>query len=333
MSTNFFGVSDRFFVHTQDIGRSELAGSGFRCPVALALGPGGLIYVVNRPSASRPEGLRITITNFDEEYISEFGSYGEGNGQFIWPAGIALDSQGNVYISDEWLNRVSVFSKDGDFLESWGSPGSEPGQVNKPSGLAFDSQDDLYLVDSWNHRVQKFTREGQYIEHFGAFGEGDGELNFPWGIATDRDDLVYVADWKNDRVAQFGRDGEFLASFGRSGGEVGQFARPTAVSVDRDGDIYVTDWNNHRVQVLAPDGRFISALTGEAGLSKWGREKLASNPDMVRQRHMVHDLTPERVFWNPCDVKVDEDYRIAVLEPTRSRIQVYSKQRTPVLSD
>ena len=333
MSTNFFGVSNRVFVHSYDIGRSELAGTGFRCPVSLALGSEGLIYVINRPSTARPEGVRITICTFDEDYVTEFGSYGEGNGQFIWPAAIAIDSQENLYVSDEWLDRITVFTKDGEFIQKWGNAGTGDGQLVKPSGLAFDSQDHLYVADSWNHRVQKFTNDGQYLGQFGTYGHGEAELNLPWGVGLDKGDLVYVADWKNDRVVQFGPDMEFLASFGGSGREVGQFNRPTAVCVDGDGDIYVTDWNNHRVQVLAPDGRFVSALTGEAGLSKWGREKLASNPDMVRQRQMVHDLTPERVFWNPCDVKVDDHYRIAVLEPTRHRIQVYSKQRIPVLSE
>ena len=333
MSTNFFGISNRAFVHSFDIGRSELAGTGFRCPVSLALGSEDYIYVINRPSTARPEGVRITICTFNEEYVNEFGSYGEGNSQFIWPTAIAIDSQGNLYVSDEWLNRISVFTKDGEFIQEWGTSGHGQGQLSRPSGLAFDSRDCLYVSDSRNHRVQKFTKDGQCLGQFGTFGCGEGELNLPWGIGVDKQDLVYVADWRNDRVLQFGTDMEFLAAFGQSGLEVGQFNRPTAVSVDGDGDIYVADWNNHRVQVLAPDGGFVAALTGEAGLSKWGREKLDSNPDMLRQRQMVHDLTPERLFWNPCDVKVDEQYRIAVLEPTRHRIQVYFKERASVLRD
>ncbi len=331
MSTNFFGVSDRFFVHSYDIGRSELAGTGFRFPVSLALGSEGLIYVINRPSTARPEGVRVTICTLDEEYVTEFGSYGEGDGKFIWPAAIVIDSQENLYISDEWLDRISVFTKEGEFIKKWGVPGSGHGQLARPSGLAFDSEDCLYVSDSRNHRVQKFTKDGQYLGKLGTFGHKEGELNLPWGIGVDKQGQIYVADWKNDRVVQFGPDMKFLAAFGRSGREVGEFNRPTAVCVDEDGDIYVADWNNHRVQVLAPDGKFVSALTGEAGLSKWGREKLESNPDMVRQRQMVHNLTPERVFWNPCDVKVDDQFRIAVLESTRHRIQIYSKERVPVL--
>ncbi len=61
--------------------------------------------------------------------------------------------------------------------------------------------------------------------------------------------------------------------------------------VDRDGDIYIADRQNDRVQVLAPNGRFIARLTGDHQLSKWGKEKLLSNPDMIRQRALAiaHD--------------------------------------------
>ncbi len=62
----------------------------------------------------------------------------------IWPAGIALDSEENVYVTDEWLNRVSVFDKDGNFLRCWGSAGSGDGEFDGPSGIAIDQQDVLY---------------------------------------------------------------------------------------------------------------------------------------------------------------------------------------------
>jgi hypothetical protein len=75
----------------------------------------------------------------NEEYIREFGEYGEGDGQFTWPSSIALDAQGNVYISDEWLNRISIFDKDGKFLGKWGKAGSGDGEINRPSGLAISN--------------------------------------------------------------------------------------------------------------------------------------------------------------------------------------------------
>jgi DNA-binding beta-propeller fold protein YncE len=315
------------------MGRNEFAGTGFRNPVDLALGANDVVYVLNRSYENRPDGIRVTMCTLNEEYIKEFGSYGEEDGQFFWPTSIALDESGKVYVADEWLNRISIFDKDGNFLSKWGKPGAGNGELNKPAGLAIGNGT-IYVTDSGNHRVQSFTLDGKYLGHFGSFGSGQGQFNLPWGIGLGPDDTVYVADWRNDRIQKFTTDGRWQASFGSSGSGVGQFNRPSGVTVDKDGEIYVADRQNDRVQILAPDGRFIASLTGDNQLSKWGKEKLQSNPDMIRQRAlaMAHDRGAfEQAFAHPCAVKVDEQGRIAVLDHTRGRIQVYIKSRNPVL--
>jgi DNA-binding beta-propeller fold protein YncE len=334
MSTHFFGIKEWTFAYSHSVGRNEFAGTGFRNPLDLALGADDLVYVVNRSYENRTDGVRITICTLAEKFIAEFGSHGEGEGEFVWPTGIALDSQGQVYVTDEWLDRVSIFTKDGKFLRHWGKSGSGEGELRGPAGLAISSDGTVFLVDSKNHRVQKFTLDGRYVGQFGSFGSGPGQLNLPWGIALDKDGLVYVADWRNDRIQKFTPDGKPLAAFGQSGKGVGQFNRPSGVCVDQDGEIYVADRENDRVQILAPDGRFIAALRGDHQLSPWGKEKLLSNPDMIRQRAlaMAHDGGAfEKSFSHPCAVRVDEQNRIAVLDSTRGRIQVYTKSREPAL--
>ena len=110
--------------------------------------------------------------------------------------------------------------------------------------------------------------------------------------------------------------------------------RPNSVAVDRDGLIYVLDWLNDRVQVLNPDGRLITVLLGEHQLSQWGKDKLLSNPDMIQQRAIAFSWDQgafEKRLSDPCAVKVDDQSRIAVLENTSGRIQVYQKADTPVL--
>jgi hypothetical protein len=72
MSSHFFGINDRFFAYSHTIGRTELAGTGFRIPVDLALGDDA-VYVVNRTSAARTEGVRITVCTLAEDFISQFG--------------------------------------------------------------------------------------------------------------------------------------------------------------------------------------------------------------------------------------------------------------------
>lgn len=333
MSAHLFGLTDRTFAYSHSLGRNEFAGTGFRNPVDVAIAGDGTAYVVNRSREDRPDGLRISIVTLEEEYISEFASYGEGDGQFVWPSSVALDGQNNVYVSDEWLNRVTVFNKDGEFLGKWGKSGSGDGELNQPAGIAI-SRDTVLLTDSHNNRVQKFGLDGTFKGQFGSFGAGQGQFNLPWGISIDKNGLVYVADWRNDRVQQFTMDGEWQATFGQPGTNVGQFKRPASVCTDDDGDIYVADWQNNRVQVLSPDGRFLAQMRGDHVLSQWGKEKLISNPDMLRQRYIAFANDGgsfEREFAQPCAVKIDDEGRLAVVENWSGRIQVYIKTRDPVL--
>lgn len=340
MASIFFGISNRSFLYDRTIGRHEFAGSGLRQPMDLALGPGGLIYLVNRAWEQLPIGVRVTMLTIDEEYIGQFSKYGSGDGELIWPTSIALDSEQNVYVADEWLNRISIFDKDGKFLHKWGVAGSGAGELNKPSGIRFDKEDNLFVVDSANNRVQVFTKDGSFRSGWGEQGSSEGHFKLPWGLTLDDMGNIYVADWGNDRVQKFNRSGSYLAEFGVSGGEVspyrdnqyttltgvGQFCRPTGVAVDKDGDIYIADWGNNRVQVLTADGRHVTTFTGEAGLSKWAHEKLLSSPDLMRQRNLLRDFEPERRLWRPTAVAVDEQGRVIIVDGNRGRLQVYQKE-------
>ena len=209
MTTRVQGATFRYS-HT--IGRGEEAGPGFKNPIALALGEGDVMYVVNRSYDFRADSKRITICTIGEEYIGEIRNAGRLGGEMVddgesaepgslvWPVSISLDSQGNLYVSDEWLNRIAIFTNDGDWLGSWGIKGNADGEFDKPSGIAFDHEDNLYIVDTGNNRVQKFTKDGQFLDKWGHEGSGDGEFNMPWGIDIDSNGDVFIADWRNDRI-------------------------------------------------------------------------------------------------------------------------------------
>ena len=106
MSSVFFGLANRSFQYERTLGRGAQAGSGFSYATDLALGPNGLVYVVNRGSEYRPDGVRIGVMTMDEEYITEFSRFGSGDGELTWPTCIALDSNQNVYVTDEALDRL-----------------------------------------------------------------------------------------------------------------------------------------------------------------------------------------------------------------------------------
>jgi len=322
--------------YSKTIGRGEQFGPGFTYPINVARGKDGMMYVLNRSSEYRPEGTRVTVCTTDEEFISTFArgvaqqgphEYNFEDGSLVWPTCIALDSQETLFICDEWLHRVSQFSKDGEYLGKWEErPGSGDGELDRPAGMVFDADDNLYIVDSGNHRIQKFSKDGKFLSKWGTFGSGDGEFNMPWGIAIDSQGDIYIADWRNDRIQKFSPDGKFLMKFGSSGSGEGEFDRPTGVAVDRDGVIYVADWLNDRLQVFDHEGNFVAAKTGEAGISKWGQDKLDANPEMWDERERAQGLEREKDFWGPTGVTVDDDGMIFVPESARNRIQVYKSQ-------
>ena len=327
--------------HTQTIGfyNGTGRGRGFYNPYDVAINPEGTIYVLSRGADGFDYAICVAICNLAEDFLGDFGSGGNGDGQLRWPVAIAVDADGNVYISDEALNRISIFDKAGEFLGKWGVQGNGYGQFDKPSGIVFDPNDNLLVVDSANNRVQTYSKDGDCLGQWGRCGRGDGEFDLPWGINVDDTGHVYVADWRNDRIQKFDPDGVHLATWGGSGHGDGEFDRPAGVAVDNEGNIFVADWGNQRVQLLGPDGRFIAKFRGDAGISKWAQEYLDANPE-ERDARLAADMEPpldttlpdflsyesmsvEKYFWGPTSVRIDNQGRAYIADSLRHRIQIY----------
>jgi len=99
------------------------------------------------------------------------------------------------------------------------------------------------------------------------------------------------------------------------------------MAVDKDGHIFVTDYKNDRVQVFRADGSYITTMRGQAGLSKWGAERVYLDPTIVQARNRALNLQErEGAFQGPIAVEVDDDGHVFVLETARHRVQVFSKQ-------
>jgi sugar lactone lactonase YvrE len=191
---------------------------------------------------------RIQKFGMDGTYLAQFGSQGNGNGQFNSPDGVAVDSQGNIYVADSGNNRVQKFDSNGVYLTQWGSSGSGNGQFNLPETIAVDSSDNIYVADYSNSRVQKFSNTGTYLLQFGAMGTGDGQFFGLTGLAIDSSGNVYVSDEENNRVQKFSSDGTYLSQFGSTGSGAGHFNAPFGLTIDNYGLIYVVDRYNFRVE-------------------------------------------------------------------------------------
>jgi tripartite motif-containing protein 71 len=175
------------------------------------------------------------------------------------PAGIAVDSDGNVFVSDYGLDRILKFAPDGSLLTQWGGSGSALGQFSSPFGVALDSSNTLYVADQLNNRVQRFASDGTALGAWGAPGAGANELRTPFGVAVGAGH-VYIADFGNDRVQVYGMDGSLAGTLGAHGSGDGQFLRPAGVAVASDGTLFVSDHFNDRIERFGGDGRFVSQL-------------------------------------------------------------------------
>lgn len=339
-------VAGRTYDYSHNVGRGAQTGMGFNWPVAMTFGPDGTIYVANRGSETisnvgwnrtgvgqRISKLTIGAERGDEEFLGEFSRYGNNEGQLIWPAGLASDDQGQVYVTDEWLNRVSIFDKEGGFIRTFDTVQPGDGETNGASGIAIAADGTIYVSDSRSHQVRMFQNDGSFIKAFGSKGVTEGQFDSPWGMTVDSDGKVYVADFGNHRVQKFSADGTFELQIGRPGNKRGDLTNPTDVAVDPDGDIYVCDWTKNRwdrgrVHIFTADGRFLTALTGDAQqLSAWAQMTVDANADFAKRRREVPSTEPEWTFAQPVGVEWDSaNNRLMVADTQRSRLQIYTKK-------
>ena len=184
------------------------------------------------------------------------GGRGTGKGEFDSPIGIAVDPNGNVFVSDSNNGRIEKFSPTGAFLDIIGTKGSGQGQLGAPNGIAVDHAGNIYVADASNHRVQKLSADGKLIAEWKGPTPG---FYGPRRIAIGTDDSIYVVDQGHTRVVKFSPDGQVLTVWGTKGSGDGQFDDPASVAVDPTANkVYVADPRNKRIQVFDSDGKFLT---------------------------------------------------------------------------
>jgi tripartite motif-containing protein 71 len=264
------------------------------------------------------------------------------------PYGVAIDSQGNIYISDMGNTRVLKFDNLGKPLAAWDAKGSEDGQFNSMGfgGIAVDSNDNVFVVDNGNHRIQKFDSEGNFITKWGTEGIDDGQFVRAIGIAVDFEGNVYVTDDGNPYVQKFDNNGNFIMKWGGTGTGDGQFSHATGIVVDLQGNIFVADYENRRVQKFDPQGDFILTwktgtdvdLTGiPEGLAvdslghvyvtdySLGRLQAFDNNGNPLWAWSSDDTPGKSYFLRPTDVAFDAAGNIYVVSQAGKNVQIFPK--------
>jgi sugar lactone lactonase YvrE len=212
---------------------------------------GKSIWVAERCGANTCVGSKLpTVFKFDVsgKLVKSFGE-----GMFVFPHGIHVDRQGNIWVTDTIPlgaaaetaagrgHIVVKFSPEGKVLLTLGkvgAPGDGPEAFNQPSDVVTAPNGDIFVADghggNTNARIVKFSKDGKFIKNWGKKGSGPGEFDTPHAIAMDSKGRLFVGDRNNNRIQIFDQDGKFLE-------EWKQFGRPSGIFIDKNDVIYVAD--------------------------------------------------------------------------------------------
>jgi len=197
-------------------------------------------------------------------------------GGFNTPQGVAIDSQGYIYVTDHGNHRVVKLNPDLTYNSQFGEIGvakSDNTGLSYPIGVAVDSQGYIYVIDLYNHRIVKLNPDLTYNSQFGITGQSKSDntgLSYPVGVAVDLPGYIYVADTKNHRLVKLNPDLTYNSQFGETGvakSDNTGLKNPHGVTVDSQGYIYVADVHNHRIVKLNPDLTYNSQF-GITGVAK-----------------------------------------------------------------
>jgi len=190
-----------------------------------------------------------------------------GEGVLIFPHGIFVDRDGNVWVTDGQDDaptaprgaapaargegpagprpgstkghQVYKFSPDGKLLMTLGKPGgeAEPGYFYQPNDIVVARNGDIFVSEghgAGNNRILKFSKDGKLIKTWGKRGTAPGEFDQPHALAFDSRERLFVGDRNNNRIQIFDQEGKFIA-------EWKQFSRASGIYIDKDDNMYVAD--------------------------------------------------------------------------------------------
>ena len=222
------------------------------------------MWAVIRCDASAPDRFGNECVDSNLDSILKFDSAGNvvesfGGGMFIWPHGIDVDLDGNIWVTDAVAparipsgdqrgHQVVKFSPSGEVLMVLGTPGqagSGDHQFTSPADVVIGDNGNIFVADGHNgdgnNRVVKFDRDGNFIKAWGKTGYAPGEFRTLHTIAIDQRGRVFVGDRSNNRIQLFDQEGTFINQWT-------QYGRPSGIFFDSHDNIYVADSESDDVQ-------------------------------------------------------------------------------------
>ncbi len=205
----------------------------------------GNFWIAERCGANSCAGSKLDpVLEFDAsgKFLKSFGA-----GKFIFPHGIFVSADGNIWVvdgqgKDGIGHQVIEFTPDGKEVRRFGKAGvagDTPDTLNQPNAVIVAPNGDIFLGDghnvgTGNARVLKFAKDGTFLKQWGGHGSAPGQFEMPHSLAFDSQGRLFVADRGNNRIQIFDQDGKYLDQWT-------QFGRPSGVFIDKNDVIYVAD--------------------------------------------------------------------------------------------
>jgi DNA-binding beta-propeller fold protein YncE len=209
-------------------------------------------------------------------------------GNFALPTNVAVDKDGNVYVTDTLNDRVEVLDADGDFISQFGTPGDGPGHFARPKGIAIDRDGHIWVADEVQSRVQVFDKQGRLLIYFGELGWYPGQFQALYGIASDdsHDRMITTEQFPGRvQVFRYVKDAEAAALTAQRENQAktsSSVANPSAkTAADSE---QVASGRAQKPEVTVPSGR------QDAGAGKGSRtapeQKKPANPNLIGQERL-----------------------------------------------
>ena len=180
--------------------------------------------------------------------IGTRGRAGSGDGQFIYPSGVAV--QGDVlYVADQSNYRVQKLATSGEFLSKFGTKGSGDGQLDFPCSICVDARGRIFVSESKNKRVSVFEPCGTFAYHI-----THNTFSYPWGMAFDLAGNLHVVDHNNNTVSIFTPEGKYISQYNS------QVQRPMGIAIDEEGYKFVGESYNGRLLILGPENNLVHTI-------------------------------------------------------------------------
>ncbi len=206
---------DRLFVSDGKTGKVLVFNANHKIQAQISEGlvrPVGLAIDTERRLLYVVDTQQDQVLVYDADNLKPLRRIGTGGkkhtlatpGDFALPTNVALDKDGNVYVTDTLNWRVEIFDADGKFISQFGQHCDAIGCFERPKGIAVDSDGHIWVVDNGLALVQLYNRDGDLLAYFGGPGRSLGRFNDPMGIAIDKNNRVFVSEqYPWGRVQQF----------------------------------------------------------------------------------------------------------------------------------